>query len=94
MKEYDYEEVPHRDSVTKLSRRHRQGSYAAASYTKREKKNRVMPQRDRNTYIGAVTERRSRCVLRYYSTGETGQGRDDVRARKVRAKRADEKRAV
>lgn len=47
-----------------------------------------MPQRDRNTYMGAVTERRSRSVLRYYSTGETGQGRDDARARKVRAKRA------
>jgi hypothetical protein len=47
-----------------------------------------MPQRDRNTYRGAVTERRSRSVLRYHTMGETGQGRDDVRARKVRAKRA------
>jgi hypothetical protein len=47
-----------------------------------------MPQRDRSTYRGAVTERRSRMVLRYFTAGETGQGRDDVRARKMRAKRA------
>lgn len=38
--------------------------------------------------MGIVTERRSRSVLRYLSMGETGQGRDDARARKVRAKRA------
>lgn len=48
-----------------------------------------MPQRDRNTYMGAVTERRSRSVLRYVSRAETGRGRDEVRARKVRAKRAN-----
>ena len=47
-----------------------------------------MPQRDRHTYRGAVTERRSRSVLRYYSNGVLGYQRDDVRARKVRAKRA------
>lgn len=43
-----------------------------------------MPQRERQTYRGTVTDRRATSLRRFYAVGERG----DVRVRKVRAKRA------